>query len=140
MDLTIYLTNLEQIAHRMEVRVRYASPPGSMWGVYDRKHHLITLRPGMGQAQLVSTFAHELGHAHYGHHGHHPKTERLADKWAARRLLTLDLIKEHSVDSMETPALAASLGVLPEVVRTFIATLSFAQGVELMNHTAEIHA
>lgn len=110
-----------------------------MWGIYEHKHKLITLRPCMGRAQLITTFAHELGHAHYGHTGHHPKTERLADKWAAKKLLTVDLIKEHSVVSMEATAIAASLGLLPEVVRTFLNTLTLQQGIELMNHVAELH-
>lgn len=123
----------------MGVRVRLAPPPGTMWGIYEHKHKLITLRPRMGRAQLITTFAHELGHAHYGHTGHHPKTERLADKWAAKKLLTVDLIKEHSVVSMEATAIAASLGLLPEVVRTFLNTLTLQQGIELMNHVAELH-
>lgn len=94
----------------------------------------------MGRPQHISTLAHELGHAHYGHSGHHPKTERLADKWAARKLLSVDLIKEHSVNSMETTAIAASIGVTPDVVQTFIGTLNFRQAVELMNYAAELHA
>lgn len=93
----------------------------------------------MGRPQLISTFAHELGHARYGHSGHDPKTERLADKWAAQKLLTVDLIKEHSSVNLETPALAASLGVLPWVVERFIDTLSITQTLDLMNHVAEIH-
>lgn len=117
-----------------------APPPGTMWGIYEHKRRLITLRPRMGHAQLVTTLAHELGHAHYGHTGHQPKTERLADKWAARHLLTVDLIKEHSRASMEAPAIAASLGVLPTVVRTFLNTLTFAESVDLMNYAAELHA
>ncbi|QIV87516.1 hypothetical protein D3791_10540 [Glutamicibacter mishrai] len=135
-----YLTNLEQLAHEMGVRVRYAPPlPGTMWGVYEHRFRFITLRPGMGMPQLVTTFTHELGHAHFGHSGHHPKTERAANRWAARKLLTVDLLKEHSVASADTMSVAASLGVLPSVVEAFIDTLSMGQIVDLMNYMAELH-
>lgn len=93
----------------------------------------------MGKPQLISTLAHELGHAHYGRTGHHPKAERLADKWAARKLLSVDLLKEHSVNSTEVTTIAASIGVMPDVVQTFIDTLNFRQAVDLMNHVAELH-
>lgn len=134
-----YLTNLEQLAHDMGVRVRYAPPPGTMWGVYEHRLRLVTLRPGMGMPQLVTTFAHELGHAYYGHTGHHPKTECMADRWAARKLLTVNLLKEHSAGSPEIMEVAASLGVLPKVVEKFIDSLSMSETVDLMNYMAELH-
>lgn len=94
----------------------------------------------MGMPQLVTTFAHELGHAHYGHTGHHPKTECMADRWASKKLLTVDLLKEHSAVSPEIMVVAASLGVLPVVVEKFVESLSMGEAVELMNHVAELHA
>lgn len=77
----------------------------------------------MAFAQRQSTLAHELGHATYGHHGHHPKTERIADKWAARRLLSIDLVLQHAKVTVDLGDLSASLDVMPWVVSTFVEVL-----------------
>lgn len=108
----------------MGVRIREAAVPGDWWGVCDHRHKLVTLKPGLGAAQRRSTLAHELGHAAYGHTGHHPKTERLADRWAAKRLLTIDLLFSHARLGVDVRELAASLDVMPWVIETYVEILS----------------
>jgi len=118
------LASLEAYADTLGVRIREAAVPGTWWGLYDHRYRLITLKPGLCLAQWRSTLAHELGHATYGHHGHHPKTERIADKWAAGHLLSTDLIMLHAKTTVNLGDLAASLDVMPWVVRTFIDLLT----------------
>lgn len=121
---TTCLTSLESYAHSIGVRIREAAVPFGWWGVYDHRHRLITLKPGLGLAQRQSTLAHELGHAHYGHHGHHPKTERMADKWAARKLLNTDLVLHHAKTTLDVRELSANLDVMPWVLETFVSLLN----------------
>lgn len=122
---TSSLTSLEQIAGSLGVRVRTAPTPGSLWGIYDHRHSLITMKPDLASAQYRSTLAHELGHAHFGHVGYSAKAERQADKWAAQQLLTIEQLAQAAGESStELPALAAELDVLPWVIRAFVSTLS----------------
>lgn len=120
---TSLLTSLETYSDSLGVRIREAPVPFGFWGVYDHHRKLITLKPRMAFAQRQSTLAHELGHATYGHHGHHPKTERIADKWAARRLLSIDLVLQHAKVTVDLGDLSASLDVMPWVVSTFVEVL-----------------
>ena len=55
------------------------------------QHKLILLRPGLSQANLLHTLAHELGHAIHNHIGeHHPRQERKVDEFAAQILISKD--------------------------------------------------
>ncbi|WP_417372965.1 ImmA/IrrE family metallo-endopeptidase [Glutamicibacter protophormiae] len=140
MGTTKCQTNLNEIAQEFGVHVRSAPTPGNLWGIYDKRHKLITIKPGLGRAQYRSTLAHELGHAHYGHSGHHRKTERLADKWAAKKLLTVESVLDAARYSNDTGALAAHLEVMPWVLETFVDTLNARQAVFMMNQAAEFLA
>lgn len=120
--------------------MRTAPTPGDLWGIYDKRYRLITIKPGLGRAQYRSTLAHELGHAYYGHTGHHPKTERLADKWAAGKLLNFDDVLHHAKGTIDTGELAAQLEVMPWVLETYVRTLNAGQVVEMMNELTEIYA
>ena len=133
-------TNLDTVVQSLGVRVREAQTPKGTWGIYDKPRHLITISPGLNQAQYRSTLAHELGHARYGHHGHHPKTEKLADKWAAGKLLNFDMILEQAQFTLATSEIAAQLNVMPWVVEAFVNTLNAKQVVEMMNQIAEFQA
>lgn len=133
-------TNLDTVVQSLGVRVREAPTPKGTWGIYDKPRHLITISPGLNQAQYRSTLAHELGHARYGHHGHHPKTEKLADKWAAKKLITFDLLLEQAQFTLATSEIAAQLNVMPWVVEAFVNTLNAKQVVEMMNQIAEFQA
>lgn len=119
--------------------MRSAATPEDLWGIYDHPHRLITIKPGLARIQYRSTLAHELGHAHYGHHGHHPKTERQADKWAARKLLNFDMLLEHSMETIDNRELSASLEVLPWVLKSFVATLNEKQVRTMQMHLLARH-
>jgi Zn-dependent peptidase ImmA (M78 family) len=96
-------------------------------GVYDHGRQLVTLKPGMLPIQYVCTLMHELGHAHYGHTGISPKQELLANRWAAYRLIRFDDVKQIAGHERTTDDVAASLGVLPSVLRTYMMTLTKAE-------------
>lgn len=67
---------------------------------------------------------HELGHAHYGHVGVTGKQELLANRWAAYRLIDFDMVVEAASTEQASAAVAASLGVLPSVLQTYLQTLT----------------
>lgn len=133
-------TSLSQLADSLGVMVRTAPTPAGLWGIYDHRHGLITMRPNLGPDQYRSTLAHELGHAHYGHIGQSAKAERQADIWAARQLLTLDLIIERACVTIDSIGLAAELEVMPWVLRSFISTLSEKQTRMLLAEVRQISA
>lgn len=140
MGLTTCQTNLSHLADSLGVHVRTAPTPAGLWAVYDHRHELITMRPGLGSNQYISTLAHELGHAHYGHIGHSAKAERQADRWAAKKLLTFQALSEAADLTLDTTAVAAELGVLPWVVKTFIGTLDIHQTQILLEKVRGHHA
>lgn len=78
----------------------------------------------MGHIQRACTLMHELGHAHYGHTGVTGKQELLADRWAAHRLLAFEGLLAAAGHERHTHDVAASLGVLPSVLKTYMLTLS----------------
>lgn len=120
--------------------MRIAPTPSGLWGVYDHGYRLITLKPGMLRAQHISTFAHELGHAYYGHHGHSPRNEGKADRWAARQLLTFDHLLDEARFTIDTGELAAALGVMPWVIEAYVETLTAQQALTMMNQLSSIYA
>lgn len=131
MDMTRSRTSPKVLAHQMGVRVRTAVTPPGWWGAYDHRRRLITLRPGLGHIQLDCTLMHELGHAHYGHVGVTGKQELLANRWAAHRLIDFESLIEAAATEQASAAVAATLGVLPSVLQTYLQTLTRAQLQEL---------
>ncbi|QCB97157.1 ImmA/IrrE family metallo-endopeptidase [Arthrobacter sp. PAMC25564] len=127
LDSTIYRMNPSVLAHQMGVRVRTAPTPHGWWGAFDVKKRLVTLRPGLGLIQWSCTLMHELGHAHYGHTGVTGKQELLANRWAAHRLLDFQSVLDAAGTEQHTHAVAASLGVLPSVLKTYMMTLTRAE-------------
>jgi Zn-dependent peptidase ImmA (M78 family) len=137
LPLATFQTNLDEIAAGAGVTVRSAALPHGRWGFYDHRHRLITLAPDLAPAQYRSTLAHELGHAILGHIGTRPKQERQADRWAARQLLTVDLVVEHATLQVEVTELAHRLDVMPWVLEAFADTLT---ACELRSMLEAIHA
>lgn len=129
--MTRVRTNSRSLALQMGVRVRTAVTPHGWWGVYDHPRRLITLRPGLAPIQFECTLMHELGHAHYGHVGVSGKQELLANRWAAHRLIDFDMVVEAAAIEQASAAVAASLGVLPSVLQTYLQTLTKDQLQEL---------
>ena len=124
----------------MGVTVRSALVPDGLWGFYDRRYRLVTIKSTLGPIQYLSTLAHELGHAYYGHSGHHPKNESKADKWAARQLLTFDQVLDCARTTLSASQIALNLNVMPWVVEAFVNTLDADQVVSMMNQVSEHHA
>lgn len=122
--MTNYRMNPKVLAAQMGIRVRTAPVPAGWWGVYDHKHQLVTLRPGLMAIQYACTLMHELGHAHYCHVGVTPKQELLANRWAAYRLIEFDRMVEVAAHVQNSAAVAAELGVLPSVLETYLKTLT----------------
>jgi antirestriction protein ArdC len=108
----------------MGVRVRTAVTPPGWWGVYDHKHRLITLRPGLGPIQLDCTLMHELGHAHYGHTGVTGKQEALANRWAAYRLIDFENMLSIASVEQSSSGVSAALEVMPSVLETYLQLLT----------------
>lgn len=127
MTKPIFPDTLEETAKSLGVTVRSAPTPCNLWGVYDHPYRLITIKPGLAKIQYRSTLAHELGHAYYGHHGHHPRTERQADRWAAKRLLDYDTVLTAATENLEIRELSAALEVMPWVLKSFVSTLNEKQ-------------
>lgn len=123
--------NPKVLAQQMGVRVRTAPTPIGWWGVYDHARQLITMRPGSGESQYNCTLMHELGHAHYGHTSIGGKQELLANRWAANRLLSFEAVLDAAGTERHTQDVAASLGVLPSVLQTYMLTLTRSQLTEL---------
>ena len=134
MHSTIYRTSPEATAERLGIRVRSGTPPSGWWGVYDHQRKLITLNPQLSPIQYRCTLMHELGHAHYGHQGVTSKQESQADRWAAHQLLTVDDILEHARTELHTQELAALLGVLPSVLKTFVTTLDYRSTKRMLDY------
>ncbi|RII40925.1 ImmA/IrrE family metallo-endopeptidase [Galactobacter valiniphilus] len=117
-----YLARAEAAAEQMGVRVRVAPTPGTLWGVYDHEHALITLRPGLGRRQLNWTIWHELGHAWYGHEIHwhegcNRKQELAATRWAVMHMFDPDVFESELLPGMTNDALAHALEVMPVAVK-----------------------
>lgn len=125
--MTNYRMNPKVLAAQMGIRVRTAPVPAGWWGVYDHRHQLVTLRPGLLPIQYVCTLMHELGHAHYCHVGVTPKQEALANRWAAYRLIDFERVLDVAAHVQTSPAVAAELGVLPSVLETYLKTLTKSQ-------------
>ncbi|KUM34585.1 ImmA/IrrE family metallo-endopeptidase [Arthrobacter sp. EpRS71] len=115
----------------MGVRIRTAPVPAGWWGVYDHKHRLVTLRPGLGHIQYCCTLMHELGHAHYGHVGVTGKQELLANRWAAHRLLRYEDLLSAAGTQRRTGEVAAALSVLPSVLEVYMKMMTRTQLDEL---------
>lgn len=107
--------DLDAHAEGLGARVCYTDRM-SRWGRYDAQSHTIWLLDGMGVAQWRTTFAHELGHAHWGHAYGGPRQERQADVYAVALLVPPERWAWASA-SVDTPqALAQELGVMPRLV------------------------
>ncbi|EOM75096.1 ImmA/IrrE family metallo-endopeptidase [Rhodococcus rhodnii] len=109
----------------MGVRVVERPLAGGRRGKYLHHDRTIILRPGMARFRGRSTFAHELGHAHYGHEpAHdqalHARQERLADEWAAKTLINpVDYALAEVMYGPHVGVLANHLEVTPKLVRVW---------------------
>lgn len=81
----------------------------------------IIVHSGLDPATRTCAIAHELGHAYYGHDCSTPGAERQADEWAARGLMTLEMVEAVSVECEgSAAAMAAELGVTPVILEVWM--------------------
>lgn len=84
----------------------------------------IVVRGGLDPVTRACAIAHELGHAAHGDSCSSPRAERLADEWAAQRLVDGDRIEEIAADCSGAPsAIAAELGVTPHLLAVWMRLL-----------------
>ncbi len=116
---------LRQHAQALNVRVEYAALRPGRDGEYVHTTRSIRLRPGMHARLHRSVLAHELGHAHHGHAPArsaivHAKQERLAEEWAALRLIRpADYRHAERACEGHPGAIALELGVMRSIVDTY---------------------
>lgn len=116
------MARAETVAEQLGVRLRVAPTPGTLWGVYDHRRALITLRPGLARRHVAWTAWHELGHAWYGHE-YHPiagcngKQETAASRWAVLHMLDPEVFASEWLPGMTSAALANALEVMPVAVK-----------------------
>ncbi|KXI15225.1 hypothetical protein HMPREF3227_02516 [Corynebacterium sp. CMW7794] len=87
-------------------------------------HHAtgtIIVRSGLDPATRICAIGHELGHAANGDDCSTARAERLADEWAARNLIDIDLVEDAAADNGGAPsAIAAELGITPRLLRIWM--------------------
>ncbi|WP_415395154.1 ImmA/IrrE family metallo-endopeptidase [Rhodococcus globerulus] len=105
--------------------IRRALPPG-IRGEYWHEKKLIVLSVSLTGRQEKSTFAHELGHAHYGHcvpgacRGDRNRQELQANDYAAKLLIAPgDYAAAEKIYGTHTESIAYHLGVTPAIVRAW---------------------
>lgn len=108
-----------------EQRLRIIERAGPTRGGYDPATRTIRLDPGMSRRTTRSVLAHELGHAFLGHvlaptQAIRAQQERLADEWAASRLITARAYAEaEEVRGPHLASLAFELEVTIELVTAY---------------------
>jgi hypothetical protein len=116
---------LEDLAHQAGIRIEYAHLRDGRDGEYHHERKLIRLRPGMNARLHRSVLAHELGHAAFSHTPTrfgpvHAKQERMAEEWAALRLITpADYRHAEEIHAGHPGAMALDLGVMKSIVIAF---------------------
>ena len=90
------------------------------FGYFCRDTGTIVVPTGMPERLRRSMIAHELGHAVYGHTASTPKSERQADKYAARLLINEDDYRQaESTYGTDVETLAFILNVSPGLIEAW---------------------
>ncbi|WP_207632094.1 ImmA/IrrE family metallo-endopeptidase [Occultella kanbiaonis] len=113
------MQRLMDLAHAQGLRVMWRDL-GRRRGEYRHTHGLIVLSTRLTGPQALSTFGHELGHAHYGDEESTPPAERRADRHAARLLITPgDYAAAEAVAGPHAGAIARELGITRHLVEVW---------------------
>lgn len=116
---------LQDLADQAGVRIEYARLREGRDGEYSHASRVIRLRPGMGARLHRSVLAHELAHAAFGHRPSHfgpvhAKQERMAEEWAALRLISpADYRHVEDLHDGHAGAMALELGVMRSIVDAY---------------------
>lgn len=115
----------EGVAAQLGVTIEHHHTlPHGRWGDYRHHRRTIRLLDRMAPVQYVSTLAHELGHAHYGHRRTTGRTELEADAWAARQLIDPAEWRYLTTIHADLLTVAAELQVLPRIAAVYAKHLS----------------
>ena len=110
----------QQHAERIGVRVEYRR--GLVHpGLWVPDHHTIYLRAGMTSIHERSVLAHELGHVCLGHRTSTPKHELQADRWAVRRLIDPDELRDVAAASPDPGVWCHALRVSADLIDRWLA-------------------
>ena len=86
----------------------------------------IFLQHRMRAVHERSVLTHELGHVCLGHREETPRNEIAADRWAARRLVDIDELREASRFSADAGAWCHELNVSAPILDRFLRDSRFA--------------
>jgi hypothetical protein len=107
-------------ARRLGVRVTIDHIEGGQrMGEYCHAEREIVLGLGLTMPQLKEAFAHELGHAQFGHECSSGPYERRADRRAAALLIDLAAYQVAEAIDPDPQFIADELGVTRRMVRVF---------------------
>lgn len=113
---------LADLVDQAGITIEYGRIRDGRDGEYHHARSLIRLRPGMSARKHRSVLAHELAHAAFAHVPSqfgpvHAKQERMADEWAALRLIDMhDYRHLEELHHGHAGAIALDLGVLRSIV------------------------
>jgi hypothetical protein len=131
-----YVAKIDELlceAQNMEAKVFNQELEGDLSGLYVQPSHAILLSTNLCRYQELSTFAHELSHAHHHHiptinPKEHEYRELHADEEAARRLLTAqEVARAEALVGPHSGALAEELGVTVDIVEGFKRAYSYGR-------------
>lgn len=117
---------LHDLAAMMRVTIEYTNAlPADRDGDYCHDRRRIRVRDGLHARHSRSVLAHELGHAAFGHVRSrfgpvNAKQERMAEEWAALRLIGIDDYRAaEEAHRGHAGAIALELGVMRTTVEAF---------------------
>ena len=90
-------------------------------GLWLPDERVIILRRGLRAWHERQTLTHELGHVCLGHCDTSPRVERLADRWAARKLIAPDHLAEVARVHRDPAQWCIELDVTPHMLETYLA-------------------
>lgn len=106
-------------ADRLGITVSYGRVR-SAFGLWLPTERTILLKPRMRVVLERSVLAHELGHAVLGHPDDRPRFEFAADKYAARRLIQHDHLRDLARQTPDHAMWAAELQVTPHLLSIYL--------------------
>ena len=113
-----HMFDVEDFACSLDIKVVESSK--ARFGYFCRDTGTIVVPTGVPARLRRSMITHELGHAVYGHTASTPKSERQADKYAARLLINEDDYRQaESTYGTDVETLAFILNVSPGLIEAW---------------------